>query len=306
MRRRTLLALPALGLVPSALLSACAEEPAVPPADPTPTPAPTRSAQRGAGVARPRCSPTATTPAQLAELYRPAGPLAGRGGRHPRRLLEGGLRHTLGQPLAARLAHDGWTAWNIEYRRVGNGGGTPQTFDDVAAAIDALADVEDLDLSTVVTLGHSAGGHLAVWAAGRADPRVAVTHAISQAGVLDLVMSERMGLGGGAAAALLGHVPGPDDAQWDPQQQIPLDVPVWCVHGVDDAIVPLGQSEGYVVDARPRERGPSRPRPRRPLRRDRPRQRGLGRDRRGAGLHRPTPIVRIECGRSLGRSRRPI
>ena len=100
-----------------------------------------------------------------------------------------------------------------------------------------------------MTLGHSAGGHLAVWAAGREEPVVAVTHAISQAGVLDLVMSERMGLGGGAASSLLGHVPGPDDARWDPQQQIPLDVPVWCVHGVDDAIVPLGQSEGYVVDA---------------------------------------------------------
>ena len=157
--------------------------------------------------------------------------------------------YTLGQPLARSLADQGWTAWNIEYRRVGNGGGTPQTFDDVTAAIDALAEVDDLDLSTVVTLGHSAGGHLAVWAAGREDPKVAITHAISQAGVLDLVMSERMGLGGGSAAALLGHVPGPDDAQWDPQQQIPLDVPVWCVHGVDDVIVPLGQSEGYVVDA---------------------------------------------------------
>lgn len=62
-------------------------------------------------------------------------------------------------------------------------------------------------------------------------------------------MSERLGLGGGAAAALLGHAPGPGDARWDPQQQIPLDVPVWCVHGVDDAIVPLAQSEGYVVAA---------------------------------------------------------
>ena len=124
--------------------------------------------------------------------------------------------YTLGQPLARSLAAEGWTAWNIEYRRVGNGGGTPQTFDDVAAAIDALAEVEDLDTSTVVTLGHSAGGHLAVWAAGREDPGVAVTHAISQAGVLDLVMSERMGLGGGAAASLLGHAPGPDDAAVGP------------------------------------------------------------------------------------------
>jgi acetyl esterase/lipase len=154
-----------------------------------------------------------------------------------------------GAPLAEDLVRRGWAAANVEYRRVGNGGGTPETFDDVSAAIDALADVTDLDLSTVVTLGHSAGGHLAAWAAGREDPRVPVTHVISQAGVLDLVMADRLGLGTGAAAALLGHTPGPDDARWDPQQQIPLPVPVWCVHGVDDPIVPIGQSEGYVVDA---------------------------------------------------------
>ena len=239
MRRRTLLALPALGLVPSALLSACSEESTVSDTAPGPTTAP-----EGAELIT-----YGDDPSQVVELHRPQGTSRGvvvviHGG-----FWKSAYDLTLGQPLARSLAAEGWTAWNIEYRRVGNGGGTPQTFDDVAAAIDALADVEDLDTSTVVTLGHSAGGHLAVWAAGREAPRVAVTHAISQAGVLDLVMSERMGLGGGAAASLLGHEPGPDDAQWDPQQQIPLDVPVWCVHGIDDAIVPLGQSEGYVVDA---------------------------------------------------------
>ena len=215
-------------------------------ADPVPTPAPAPLPEAGEGAEMRRHG---DDPSQFAELYRPAGPSRGvvvviHGG-----FWKAAYDYTLGQPLARALVADGWTAWNIEYRRVGNGGGTPQTFDDVAAAIDALAEVEDLDRSIVVTLGHSAGGHLAVWAAGREEPRVAVTHAISQAGVLDLVMSERMGLGGGSAAALLGHAPGPDDAQRDPQQQIPLDVPVWCVHGVDDADVPLGQSEGYVVDA---------------------------------------------------------
>ena len=243
MRRRTLLALPALGLVPAALLSACSEESAVPTSDPSPAPVP--DGGEGAEVVT-----YGDDPSQYAELYRP-----GVRSRGVVVVIHGGFWKsaydlTLGQPLARVLAADGWTAWNIEYRRVGNGGGTPETFDDVAAAIDALADVDGLDTSTVVTLGHSAGGHLAVWAAGRDAPRVAITHAISQAGVLDLVMAERMGLGGGAAAALLGHTPGPDDAAWDPQQQIPLDVPVWCVHGVDDTIVPLGQSEGYVVDAR--------------------------------------------------------
>lgn len=246
MHRRTLLALPVLGLVPSVLLSACAEETEVPPSDPgsdagsDPAPTTPDGAER---------ITYGDDPSQFAELHRPQGASRGvvvviHGG-----FWKSGYDLTLGQPLAAALAALGWTAWNIEYRRVGNGGGTPETFDDVAAAIDALAGVDGLDLSTVVTLGHSAGGHLAVWAAGRPQPGVAVTHVISQAGVLDLVMSERMGLGGGAAASLLGHTPGPGDAEWDPQQQIPLDVPVWCVHGIDDEIVPLGQSEGYVVDA---------------------------------------------------------
>jgi acetyl esterase/lipase len=239
-RRRTLLALPALGLAPSVLLSACSGEPAPDRADE----APDRPRQDGAVRIT-----YGTDPSQFVELHRPS--TASRGVVV---VIHGGFwksayDHTLGTPLARSLAEQGWTAWNIEYRRVGNGGGTPETFDDVSAAIDALADVDDLDLSTVVTLGHSAGGHLAVWAAGRPDPAVRVTHAISQAGVLDLVASERAGLGGGAAAALLGHAPGPDDAQWDPQQQVPLDVPVWCVHGIDDTVVPLEQSEAYVREA---------------------------------------------------------
>ena len=47
----------------------------------------------------------------------------------------------LGRPLAADLVERGWAAWNLEYRRVGNGGGTPETFDDVAAGIDLLAEL---------------------------------------------------------------------------------------------------------------------------------------------------------------------
>ncbi|HEU4812031.1 MAG TPA: prolyl oligopeptidase family serine peptidase [Nocardioides sp.] len=152
---------------------------------------------------------------------------------------------SLGRPLAASLVEQGWAAWNLEYRRVGNGGGAPETFDDVAAGIDKLADL-GLDLSTVVTLGHSAGGHLAAWAAGRVDPVVPVTHVISQAGVLDLVAADGLGLGGGAVQALLGHPAGPGDAAYDPTQQIPLDAPVWCVHGRADDIVPISQSEQYV------------------------------------------------------------
>lgn len=69
-------------------------------------------------------------------------------------------------PLAEDLTGRGWATWNIEYRRVGeSGGGFPETFEDVANAIDYLKDLSEeyaLDLSRTVFLGYSAGGHLAV------------------------------------------------------------------------------------------------------------------------------------------------
>ena len=149
---------------------------------------------------------------------------------------------------------------NLEYRRVGSGpgggGGWPATGDDVAAGIDLLRGIEGLALDTVVTLGHSAGGHLATWAAARGrfdrwEGGVPVTHVVSQAGVLDLARAFDEGLGGGAVEAFMGTRPGdPSYAQADPQAQLPLDVPVWCVHGSDDSDVPLSQSRSYVAAAR--------------------------------------------------------
>lgn len=74
---------------------------------------------------------------------------------------------SLGRQLARDLTERGWTTYNVEYRRVGKGGGWPTTLQDVSDAIDWLSEL-DLDLSRVVAIGHSAGGHLATWAAGRA------------------------------------------------------------------------------------------------------------------------------------------
>ena len=184
-------------------------------------------------------------PSQLVELTRPDGT--------PRGVvvvIHGGFWKaeydlSLGRPLAADLVAKGWAALNIEYRRVGNGGGVPTTLDDVRAAIATLGE-QRLDLTRVVTLGHSAGGHLAAWAGGAVD---SVTQVISQAGVLDLVAADREGLGGGAVQAFLGHPAGPADVAADPRQQLPLGVPVWCVHGADDDIVPISQSRDYVAAA---------------------------------------------------------
>ncbi|UAL29214.1 alpha/beta hydrolase [Nocardioides rotundus] len=189
-------------------------------------------------------------PSQFAELTRPSG-----SSRGVVVLIHGGFwRAAYGldqsRPLAEDLARRGWTVWNLEYRRVGDGGGVPETPEDVATAIDRLAEVApDVDLSTVITLGHSAGGHLAVWAAGRPDPGVRVTGAVSQGGVVDLLGADRANLGDGAVPDFLGHPATEADARWDPLQQVPLAVPVRCVHAPDDDIVPIDQSERYVERA---------------------------------------------------------
>jgi acetyl esterase/lipase len=85
------------------------------------------------------------------------------------------------RPLAAALAEAGIATWNVEYRRLGHvGGGWPGTFQDVARAADfvrTLATPNNLDLTRVVAIGHSAGGHLVMWLAARVRlPRTSDLH----------------------------------------------------------------------------------------------------------------------------------
>jgi acetyl esterase/lipase len=148
-----------------------------------------------------------------------------------------GIEYAL--PLEASLVERGWATWIVEYRR---GTGAADTLADVRAAIDACP----VEASTVVGIGHSAGGHLAAWAAGHGG----LTQVISQAGVLDLRAAHDAGLGDGAVERFLGHAPGPADDAVDPIRQVPLGVPLWCVHGTDDDIVPISQSRAYVDAAR--------------------------------------------------------
>ncbi len=157
-----------------------------------------------------------------------------------------------GAPLATDLARRGWTAANVEYRRVGNGGGFPGTLDDVHAAIGAaIGAVAAGAEGPVVALGHSAGGHLAAWAAargrfGRWGGGPALTHVISQAGVLDLRSAVALGLGSDAALAFLGDADATAYEQADPLAQVPLEVPLWAVHAPDDDTVPFAQATTYV------------------------------------------------------------
>jgi acetyl esterase/lipase len=156
------------------------------------------------------------------------------------------------KPLAADLVRRGFAAWNIEYRRIGRrqGGGYPATFDDVANAIDHLASLGDerLDLDDVTFVGHSAGGHLALWAASRdGDARIEPNRVIAQAPITNLVSV------GAAAHVLMGGEPREHPeryAESDPMQLLPVGVPLLLVHGQDDATIPIARTREYAEAAR--------------------------------------------------------
>lgn len=217
-------------------------------------------------LARPREVPTAkiaygTHAHQFGELWLP-------GGKGPHRtviLVHGGcwLASLPGTELMAYVAKDlrdhGYAVWSIDYRRIGDdGGGYPGTFLDAAAAVDKLmmiAPAHHLDLRRLVAVGHSAGGHLATWLAGRAripgssplhsDSPVQITGVVSLAGINDLEAYRQRGpdaCGGpptidalvGAAQRKHGDVYG----DTSPIRLLPSGVRQVVVSGALDRIVP--------------------------------------------------------------------
>ncbi len=197
-------------------------------------------------------------PNQFGELYRPAS------GSKPGTvvIIHGGFWRaqynlSFGRPLAADLVRRGYTVWNLEYRRVGQGGGWPGTFADVAAGIDHLAEL-DVDTGHVCAVGHSAGGQLAGWAVARqhlpatapgARPRVVTTAAVSQAGVLDLATAANDGVGATAVPDVMGGTPAQVPERYrlvDPIELLPVGARVLCVHARADDTVPFAQSTAYV------------------------------------------------------------
>lgn len=204
---------------------------------------------------------------QVADLLLPAGE-APAAGWPVVVLLHGGFwreayRSGLMAPLAVDLADRGIAAYNVEYRRVGGAGGWPATLTDVAAAVDqlaALAGSRPLDLDHVAVVGHSAGGHLALWVAGRGQlpddapgalPVVRPRLVVGQAAVADLAAG--IELSSGAVRELLGG--GPEEvperyATADPARLVGHGVRVLLVHGEEDDTVPVELSERYAEAAR--------------------------------------------------------
>lgn len=165
-------------------------------------------------------------------------------------LIHGGFwRSRYGRELEGGIARDlvarGWAVWNIEYRRLGDGGGWPTTFSDVRTAIEALP----VAAGRVVAIGHSAGGQLAVWAASER----LVGEAVSQAGALDLDELSRLGTSNAVVNVLLGGTP--DEvphryAEASPRRRLPIGAQLLLVHGVRDDDVPVHVSREFADAAR--------------------------------------------------------
>lgn len=209
-------------------------------------------------------------PAQVVDLFLPKGR-----GPHPVVvLIHGGcflakfegLTQTSG--IAADLARRGYAVWNVEYRKLGEpGAGYPGTFQDVAAAVDRIrveAARYHLDTGRVIAVGHSAGGHLALWAAGRGrlpsnsplrtDDPLKIGAVVALAGIGDLE-------GQGRALAM----PCGDDtlerlidisgrakpyADTSPAELLPMGIRAVMVHGAYDHVLPPYIGRDYAVLAR--------------------------------------------------------
>jgi len=173
--------------------------------------------------------------------------------------MDGRVSKPVMRGLAGDLVRRGYAVWNIEYRRLGRGqgGGWPATFADVAAAIDHLdAVAAPLDLARVTFYGHSAGGHLALWAASRgalgdgapgAHPRIECEAAVSAAGVNDLAQTYREAPAGlSCADGRRARRACPIATPWPyPVALIPAPAPVLLVHGTTDVTVSVRRSRNY-------------------------------------------------------------
>jgi len=175
--------------------------------------------------------------------------------------------------LAEALTASGWATWSVEFRRIDDEGGEwPGTLRDVGQALDHLRELSDehgLDLDRVVTVGHSSGGHLALWLASRPDLPMTVAATplrgrdplpvhgvIAIAAIADLGDFDRRGDHGCPASSvtdLLGGAPGERDERLslaDPASRLPLGVPQLVLTGALDRVVPPGHSRAYGEKAR--------------------------------------------------------
>ncbi|WP_149181052.1 alpha/beta hydrolase [Streptomyces sp. TRM49041] len=244
-----------------------------------PDPAARDAAEEASALSHPAVAPDSTAPYgehpdQIVDFYAPRD----RRDRVPLVVvLHGGAwrapydrRHI--SPFADYLARRGFAVASVEYRRGGEvpvprgadpvAGRWPETFDDVAAALDALpalaaAHLPQADPRRTVVTGHSAGGHLALWAAARhvlpagtpwrlpAPPEL--RGVVALAPIAHFERAVELGVCGGAVTQLLGGEPDfkARAAATDPSALLPTGIATAVVQGREDTVVPLPVAEAY-------------------------------------------------------------
>jgi acetyl esterase/lipase len=244
-----------------------------------PSPTPAAAAPEGAApkllawpdlLERPRPQPTTTISygdqaMQRVDLWLPEGK-----GPHPTVLMvHGGCWQTeiadrrIMNWIAEDLRRRGVAVWNIDYRGIDReGGGYPGTFLDAGAAADALrthASRHNLDIDPLVATGHSAGGHLALWLAGRprlpassplrsANP-LPIAAVVSLGGLPDLEEAARPP-GSGCGTEVVAKLTGGRFADTSVPRLAPLGVKQVLVNGMQDRIIPTAYAEGYAAPMR--------------------------------------------------------
>ncbi|TPE63976.1 alpha/beta hydrolase [Sandaracinobacter neustonicus] len=235
----------------------------------------------------PAAAPTETirygeAPSQLVELFMPKPNAESPDALHPVVIMvHGGCWRKdiagpeLLRPAAGAFIDKGYAVWSIGYRRIDEeGGGYPGTYQDVAQAIDLIrehAEARKLDLNRLVFYGHSAGAHLALWAAGRGKiPAGSPLHSekpLKPRGVVSVG-----GIGSLANwSAEINTLCGPDTveklapktaadgseraddlrfADTSPDKLLPLGVPVVMLHGVYDAAAFPAIGLDFAIEAR--------------------------------------------------------
>ena len=165
--------------------------------------------------------------------------------------------------LCTALTGKGLVTCSLEYRRLGDpGGGWPGTFHDVSLGIDRIMEKlqsnKTVDVSRTGVIGHSAGGHLALWLVSRhnvskgsplhSNGENALSRAVSLAGVSDLLGAWRERLGNGVVTRLMGGAPDKYPDRYEagsPIELLPSGARVVLIHGSADDIVPVSQSERF-------------------------------------------------------------
>jgi acetyl esterase/lipase len=145
-------------------------------------------------------------------------------------------------PMAVAIAEAGWTIASIEYRRLP--GNPDATLSDVAAAVSGLPSLIDHHNGKAIVVGHSAGGHLTLWAAVKCAK--ALVGAVALGPAADLQYGYDKGIGNGAVLAFLG-VPPAERGDVDPCLLASPQIATTIIHGVQDATAPIIMSENYTA-----------------------------------------------------------